>query len=62
MGALAAAGWAWSARGDMLRWEVGVAGWACIARQADLSGRLGATGRCVSTAGRSSYIGSYTCT
>ena len=29
VGALSAAGWAWSVRGrHMLRWEVGVAGWA----------------------------------
>jgi len=29
VGALSAAGWAWSARGrHALRWEVGVAGWA----------------------------------
>jgi len=28
MGTLAAAGWAGSARGETLRWEVGVAGWA----------------------------------
>jgi len=40
MDALAAAGWAGSARGDTLRWEVGVAGCA-----RSLHGKqLGATG------------------
>jgi len=40
MGALAAAGWAGSARGETLWWEVGVAGWAW-----SLHGKqLGATG------------------
>jgi len=61
MGALAAAGCAWSARGDTLRWEMGVADWArllhgifcrhrwravVIARQA-----AGRNGRCALTGG-----------
>jgi len=52
MGTLAEAGWAWSARAVV---ESGH-GWLGMVttRQAQLSGRLGAMGRCVSTAGRSS--------
>jgi len=52
MGALSAAGWAWSARGQHATvgsghgWLVMVAAW-----QVDLSGWLGATGWCASTAG-----------
>jgi len=50
MGALPAAGCAGSASGRHTRDWLGVV----IARQADLSDRLGATGRCASTAVRSS--------
>ena len=48
-GALSAAGWAW-----LTHATVGSGcGWLGVvnARQADLSGRLGATGRCASTGG-----------
>ena len=49
---LAEAGWAWSAHAVV---ESGH-GWLGVvtARQAQLSGRLSAMGRCASTAGRSS--------
>jgi len=53
MGALAAAGWVWSAHGNT---TVGSRrGWLIVvlAQQADLSGRLGTTGRCASTVGQS---------
>jgi len=52
VGAFSAAGWAWSARGRHATVGSGCGcGWlrVVVARQADLSGRLGATGRWAST-------------
>jgi len=50
VGALSAAGWAWSMHDATLSSGCGWLG-VVIARQADQSGWLGATGRCTSTGG-----------
>jgi len=53
VGDLSAAGWAWSARGLDTRYGGSGRGWlgVVVARQADLSAWVGATGRCASTGG-----------